>query len=107
VIEIADDGAGIDWARTADKARAAGLPARRPADLERALFAPGVSTLDSVTATSGRGIGLAAVRDAATRLGGSVHVQSEQGRGTRFVCRIPLSAAHSNGHTSVLTGGPS
>jgi two-component system chemotaxis sensor kinase CheA len=104
VIEIADDGAGIDWARTANKAKAAGLPARRPADLERALFAPGVSTLDSVTATSGRGIGLSAVRDATTRLGGSVHVESEHGRGTRFVCRIPLSAAQSNGHPGVLTG---
>jgi two-component system, chemotaxis family, sensor kinase CheA len=92
-IEIADDGAGIDWARVAEKAEAAGLPVKRLEDLERAIFASGVSTLDAVTATSGRGVGLAAVLETTERLGGSVHVDSELGKGTRFVFRIPLSQA--------------
>jgi two-component system chemotaxis sensor kinase CheA len=90
VIEIADDGAGIDWDRVAVKARAAGLPAARPADIERALFASGVSTMEGVTDLSGRGVGLAAVWGAVTGLGGTVRVESVRGRGTRFVFRLPV-----------------
>lgn len=89
VIEVADDGAGIDWARVAAKARAAGLPATRPSDLERALFTSGISTRDDVTDVSGRGVGLAAVWSAASDLGGTVRVESARGRGTRFVFRLP------------------
>ncbi|MGH7435234.1 MAG: nitrate- and nitrite sensing domain-containing protein [Polyangiaceae bacterium] len=90
VIEVADDGAGIDWTRVAAKARAAGLPASRPADLERALFTSGISTRDAVTDVSGRGVGLAAVWNAADALGGTVRVESAKGRGTRFVFRLPV-----------------
>jgi two-component system chemotaxis sensor kinase CheA len=90
LIEIADDGAGIDWARVAAKARAAGLPAARPTDLERALFTSGISTRDDVTDVSGRGVGLAAVWSAASALGGTIRVESAKGRGTRFVFRLPI-----------------
>jgi two-component system chemotaxis sensor kinase CheA len=90
VLEVADDGAGIDWAGVATKARAAGLPASRPADLERALFTSGISTRDAVTDVSGRGVGLAAVWNAAHALGGTVRVESAKGRGTRFVFRLPV-----------------
>jgi two-component system chemotaxis sensor kinase CheA len=91
VIEVADDGAGIDWTRVAAKARAAGLPAVRPSDLERALFTSGISTRDDVTDVSGRGVGLAAVWSAASALGGTVRVESAKGRGTRFVFRLPIA----------------
>jgi two-component system chemotaxis sensor kinase CheA len=90
VIEIADDGRGIDWERLAAKARAAGLPSTKRADVERALFASGISTREQVTDVSGRGVGLAAVWDATARLGGVVRVESNRGRETRFVFRIPL-----------------
>jgi two-component system chemotaxis sensor kinase CheA len=90
VIEIADDGDGIDWDRLAAKARAAGLPSSKKADVERALFVSGISTREQVTDVSGRGVGLAAVWDATARLGGTVHVESIRGRETRFVFRLPL-----------------
>src|ERR1035438_10475972 len=57
-IEFSDDGRGIDWGKIASKALEAGLPAERHADLERALFAPGISTAAAVTDLSGRGVGL-------------------------------------------------
>jgi two-component system, chemotaxis family, sensor kinase CheA len=90
VIEVADDGAGIDWDRIAAKARAAGLPAARRPDLERALFVSGLSTRDQVTDISGRGVGLAAMWDATASLGGTVSVESVRGRETRFVFRLPF-----------------
>jgi two-component system chemotaxis sensor kinase CheA len=72
IIEIADNGRGIDWARVRDRACAAGLPHGSAADLEVALFADGVSTKDEVTEVSGRGIGLAALRQVCQMLGGSI-----------------------------------
>jgi HPt (histidine-containing phosphotransfer) domain-containing protein len=83
-IEIADDGRGIAWDRVRDRAREAGLPADTHADLERALFASGVSTADEVTQTSGRGVGLAAVDAAVRAAGGTITVASTPGRGTCF-----------------------
>jgi two-component system chemotaxis sensor kinase CheA len=90
VIEIADDGGGIDWDRLAAKARAAGLPSTKRADVERALFVSGISTREQITDVSGRGVGLAAVWDATASLGGTVRVESIRGRETRFVFRLPL-----------------
>jgi two-component system chemotaxis sensor kinase CheA len=91
VIEVADDGAGIDWDRLAVKARSAGLPTGRRDDLERAMFASGISSLEKVTDVSGRGVGLAAVWDTTADLGGTVRVESVRGRETRFVFRLPLA----------------
>jgi two-component system chemotaxis sensor kinase CheA len=105
VLEIADDGAGIDWGRLATKARAAGLPANVPEDLERALFASGISSLDAVTETSGRGVGLAAVWDTTTKLGGTVRVESERGKGTRFVLRLPFTRESNRGSVQPLRLG--
>ena len=84
VIEIRDDGRGIDWNRVAQKARLLGLPWDQPEDLVAALFADGLSTKDSVSETSGRGVGLAAVRAACRELGGDVSVTSEPGKGSCF-----------------------
>lgn len=92
VIEVSDDGRGIDWERVREKAAALGLPAGDQRDLVEALFAPGLTTASEVTETSGRGIGLAAVREACDRLGGSIEVQSDRGRGTSIRFRFPSTA---------------
>jgi two-component system chemotaxis sensor kinase CheA len=89
VIEVADDGRGIDWKALATKARKAGLPAQTHADLIDAMFSDGISTRDQASEISGRGVGLAAVRAAATALGASIDVRSELGAGTCFTFRFP------------------
>jgi two-component system chemotaxis sensor kinase CheA len=55
------------------------------------LFRPGFSTTDSVTALSGRGVGLDVVRSNIQKIGGSIAIHSQAGRGTRFVLQVPLS----------------
>ena len=90
VIEVGDDGRGIDWERVRDKARAAGLPADEHDDLVRALFSDGVSTASAVSETSGRGVGLSAVLAATREAHGQVDVHSEPTRGTRFVFTFTL-----------------
>lgn len=87
VVEVDDNGRGIDWAQVAARAARAGLPSRTRLDLERALFSDGISTADSVTDISGRGIGMGALLAAARELGGDLKIQSKLHEGTliRFV----------------------
>ncbi len=89
VVEIADDGRGIDWNALALRGKALGLAHESRADLEDVLFRDGVSTRLQVTEHSGRGIGLGALRAACQSLGGRVVVSSERGRGTTFQFWIP------------------
>jgi two-component system chemotaxis sensor kinase CheA len=89
VIEVADDGRGIDWERLALKARQKGLPAGSRHDLEQALFADGVSTAAAVSQISGRGVGMSAVRESCLALGGTLSVVSERGQGTCFRFSFP------------------
>ncbi len=95
VLEVSDDGAGIDEERVRAKGVALGvLPpdsALSGAPLHGLLFAPGFSTTSTVTETSGRGVGLDVVRDAVEELGGSVEVHSEAGAGTSFVLTLPVT----------------
>jgi len=93
VVEIEDDGRGIDWEAVRARAADLGLPTQSERDLVRALFAPGVSTAREVSDVSGRGIGLAAVERAATELGGRIAVRSERGRGTVLQFRFPAAVA--------------
>lgn len=93
VVEVADDGRGIDWSGVAERAEALGLPNQDEQDLVEALFATGLTTKDSVSTTSGRGVGLAAVREACRELGGGVAVDSEIGRGTVVRFSFPLTVA--------------
>jgi chemotaxis protein histidine kinase CheA len=93
VFEIADDGRGIGWDAVRAKAIVAGLPAATDEDLQRALFTDGISTADTVSETSGRGIGLAAVQSAVVTAGGRLQIVSELGRGTRFTFTFPLVLA--------------
>lgn len=89
-IEMADDGAGVNWARVAEKAKAKGLPHATQNDLVAALFADGVSTRDEATDLSGRGVGMSAVKDACKKLGGDITIISQPGKGTTVRCTIPV-----------------
>jgi chemotaxis protein histidine kinase CheA len=95
VIEVSDDGAGIDDDALRERAIAQGLlpadSAATGAPLHRVLFEPGFSTRDDVTETSGRGVGLDVVRTAVEGLGGNVEVVTEPGRGTSFVLTLPVT----------------
>jgi two-component system chemotaxis sensor kinase CheA len=93
LIEVADDGRGIDWETIRDKGRQRGLPCDTPDELVEALFADGVSSRSYVTQCSGRGVGMCAVREACLGLGGSLEVTSVAGQGTRFVMRFPRPLA--------------
>ena len=99
VIEIADDGAGISVDRVREKARgSAVVPPERldtmtDHEVLNLIFLPGFSTARKVSAVSGRGVGMDVVRDAITRLKGSVDVSSEVGKGTTFRLRLPLTLA--------------
>jgi anti-sigma regulatory factor (Ser/Thr protein kinase) len=70
VLEIEDHGPGVDWERVRAKAEAYELPCATRQDLEAALFHDGLSTRDEVTETSGRGVGMAALREACASTGG-------------------------------------
>ncbi len=83
-VELADRGPGIDWEGVKSRATARGIPHATPADLEEALFADGMSTGESVSDVSGRGVGLSAVRAACRKQRGDVHVDTRAGRGTSF-----------------------
>lgn len=91
-VELADDGRGIDWERVRERARARGVPHETEGDLALALFADGLSTADRVTQTSGRGVGMGAVRAATEELGGTLRIQSARGVGTSIRFIFPLSA---------------
>lgn len=92
-ITLGDDGRGIDWDRVRQEAERSGLPAETREDLERALFADGLSTREAVTELSGRGVGLGAVAREAARLGGTVEVLSRRGAGSEFRLSLPWEDA--------------
>jgi len=96
-IEIGDDGAGLDLARIADKARASGLLASdiepTEARLVECIFAAGFSTASQVTTISGRGVGMDVVRSDIAALGGRVDVATSSGKGTTFSLYLPLTLA--------------
>lgn len=91
VLSVTDNGRGIDWSAVAAKASARGLPCATSGDLEEALFADGLSTSDTASVTSGRGVGLGAVRAVVRELGGEIAVYSVRGRGTELRFTFPLA----------------
>jgi len=95
VIEVSDNGSGVDLQRLQVAALAHGLITADapvgPGQLMSLLFVSGFSTRSEVTETSGRGIGLDVVRTAVEDLGGSVDVETEAGVGTRFVITLPVT----------------
>jgi two-component system chemotaxis sensor kinase CheA len=95
IIELADDGQGLDNEKIVQKALARGL-IRSPqglseTDIWQLIFAPGFSTADQVTDISGRGVGLDVVRKSIEGLHGRIEVRSRRGWGTLFVLSLPTT----------------
>src|SRR5262249_18495144 len=94
-IELADDGGGLDTDRLAAKAVERGIwtaarAAKAGAGEKMALiFEAGLSTQENVSETSGRGVGLDAVRVELEALGGTLRVQSQRGKGVTFELEVP------------------
>jgi two-component system, chemotaxis family, sensor kinase CheA len=99
IIEIADDGRGLDIARIRAKAIEQGLAteaelaAKSEAEICNFIFVPGFSTVTRVTSISGRGVGMDVVRANIEQIGGTVDLQSVRGAGTKFIIKIPLTLA--------------
>ncbi|KQN08986.1 chemotaxis protein CheA [Sphingomonas aurantiaca] len=97
LIEIADDGKGIDVARIVAKAAekrlygVAELAAMSEAAKLDLIFAPGLSSRDTVTAISGRGVGMDVVRANIEQIGGRIVLTNDPGRGLRIVIHVPLT----------------
>ena len=96
-ITITDDGRGLDLAKLASKAVAAHIVSQREADemsrnqLQQLIFEPGLSTADTVSNVSGRGVGMDVVRANLEKIGGTIQVRSKAGEGTLFILEIPLT----------------
>ncbi|MFN9006789.1 MAG: Hpt domain-containing protein [Betaproteobacteria bacterium] len=96
-VEFADDGAGLDLERIRRRGLERGLidadatPSER--ELAELIFAPGFSTVETVTELAGRGVGLDVVRAEVAAMGGRVETSTEPGRGTRFRLLLPLTTA--------------
>ncbi|WP_028492498.1 chemotaxis protein CheA [Thioalkalivibrio sp. ALE19] len=101
VIEIRDDGRGMNSDRILEKARAAGLlrPDQNPEPHEilQYIFEPGLSTADQVSDLSGRGVGMDVVKKNIRGLGGNIELHSEPGRGSRVTIRLPLTLSIMDG----------
>ncbi|ROM79549.1 chemotaxis protein CheA [Pseudomonas brassicacearum] len=101
VLEIADDGAGLNRDRILEKAQERGLvaPGASPTDQEiyNLIFEPGFSTAQAVTSLSGRGVGMDVVKRNITLLRGTVDLDSQPGKGTVVRIRLPLTLAIING----------
>jgi two-component system chemotaxis sensor kinase CheA len=97
LIAVEDDGAGINRERVLEVAREKGIVAVdiTPTDeqIDQLIFAPGFSTAAEVSDISGRGVGMDVVLSNIKKIGGSVHVKSRTGQGTRMTLRLPLTLA--------------
>ncbi|HWG58108.1 MAG TPA: chemotaxis protein CheA [Candidatus Acidoferrales bacterium] len=99
VIEISDDGRGLDRKKILRRAIEQGLVASEdsqrlnPAESLQLVFAPGLSTADEITEISGRGVGLDVVKSTVENLKGSVEVKSDSGKGATFRLLVPLTLA--------------
>jgi chemotaxis protein histidine kinase CheA len=99
VIEVSDDGAGIDRDKVATKAIERGLSTAEEVsrltdgEVYAFIFQPGFSTADEVTSVSGRGVGMDVVKSVLDRLKGTITIDSRPGQGTRFLLKVPLTLA--------------
>jgi len=105
-ISVEDDGQGIDWEAIRRRCSTRGLPSGSHEALVAALFTDGMSTAETVTDISGRGVGMGALQAAVQALGGNISVQSESGRGARFTMNFPAFGAHASGVVRALTDTP-
>jgi two-component system, chemotaxis family, sensor kinase CheA len=99
VIEVSDDGKGLDRERIVWRALERGIVTSEEsqrmseAEIQQLIFRPGVSTAEEITEISGRGVGLDVVKSVLDNLKGSIEVKSEAGRGTTFRLMVPLTLA--------------
>lgn len=97
VIEIQDDGAGINREKVLEKAKEKGLvmpdAELTPEQIDTLIFAPGFSTADAVSTVSGRGVGMDVVDKNIKDLGGGITIFNEPGKGARFTITLPLTLA--------------
>ncbi len=99
IVEISDDGDGVNLDAVLDHAMTRGLIRQEQAaqmserEVLELIFLPGFSTATQVTSLSGRGVGLDVVRNNVERVGGTVDIQTKPGQGTSFKVRIPLTLA--------------
>ena len=96
VIEVCDDGRGLDRARILSKAMEKGVPCSESmtdGEVYQLIFAPGFSTAEQVTDVSGRGVGMDVVKKNIQALGGTVELSSTPGKGANVLIRLPLTLA--------------
>ena len=99
IVEVSDDGRGLDTARIKSLAIARGLVSESEAEkmtdsqIQKFIFMPGFSTASKVTSVSGRGVGMDVVRANMDQIGGVIDVKSVLGHGTNFIIKIPLTLA--------------
>jgi two-component system chemotaxis sensor kinase CheA len=99
VIEIADDGRGLNMERITTKlidnglATEAEIEGMTDQQIQQFIFKAGFSTAEKVTNVSGRGVGMDVVRTNIEKIGGTVELKSETGRGSTFTIKIPLTLA--------------
>ena len=107
VIEVSDDGAGLNRGKILSKARERGLPVHdgmTDQEVWLLIFEAGFSTADTVTDVSGRGVGMDVVKRNIQGMGGRIDIESAFGVGTRISIRLPLTLAILDG-LSVAVGG--
>ncbi|WP_051452940.1 chemotaxis protein CheA [Dechloromonas agitata] len=109
VIEVADDGGGLNVERIRAKAVERGLIDTNATlgenDIYNLIFEPGFSTAEQVSNLSGRGVGMDVVKKSILALRGTIDVHSSPGQGTRFVLRLPLTLAMIDGFLVSVGGG--
>ena len=99
IIEISDDGRGLSIGKIKQKAIENGLTTEAEIEtmndqqIQQFIFKPGFSTAAQVTAVSGRGVGMDVVRTNIEKIGGTIELTSAEGKGSRFVIKIPLTLA--------------
>jgi two-component system chemotaxis sensor kinase CheA len=99
IIEIADDGRGLDTEALAQKAVEKGMTTEEEvsgmsdSDIQQFIFAPGFSTAKKISDVSGRGVGMDVVRTNIEKLGGIIEIESEKGKGTKIDVKLPLTLA--------------
>ncbi|MBI5587814.1 MAG: chemotaxis protein CheW [Deltaproteobacteria bacterium] len=98
VIEVSDDGRGINTEKLKEKARAKGVPEARlktmtEKEVLMLICVPGLSSSDKVTDISGRGVGMDVVKEAIEGLGGALEIESVPGQGTNIILELPLTTS--------------
>ncbi|HEX2871680.1 MAG TPA: ATP-binding protein [Polyangiaceae bacterium] len=107
VVQVADDGAGIDWERLRDAAKAKGLPHASRRELVNALLSDGFSLKASVSEVSGRGVGLSAVGNVVAAMGGRVELDGAPDAGATWRFRLPVGRLDSDDEHPPTRAAPS